>query len=107
LKSLVGAKVLTQESIQPIMEKMQEHLVAKNVASEIAKKLCDNVAFNLEGKQTGSFQSVTNIIKQALNDSLVQILTPKKRVDILRDVLDSQKQSRPFVIVFCGVNGVG
>jgi signal recognition particle receptor subunit alpha len=89
------------------MEKMQEHLVSKNVAAEIAKKLCDNVAFNLEGKQTGSFQSVTNIIKLALNDSLVQILTPKKRVDILRDVLDAKKQQRPYVIVFCGVNGVG
>jgi signal recognition particle receptor subunit alpha len=107
LKNLVGAKLLTQETIQPIMEKMQEHLVAKNVASEIAKKLCDNVAFNLEGKQTGSFQSITNTIKQALNDSLVQILTPKKRVDILRDVLDAKKQHRPYVIVFCGVNGVG
>lgn len=27
LKSLVGAKVLTKESIEPVMEKMQEHLV--------------------------------------------------------------------------------
>ena len=29
LKSLVGAKVLTKESIEPVMEKMQEHLVGK------------------------------------------------------------------------------
>ena len=27
LKSLVGAKVLTQESIAPVMEKMQDHLI--------------------------------------------------------------------------------
>jgi signal recognition particle receptor subunit alpha len=107
LKSLVGSKVLTQETIEPIMEKMQEHLVTKNVAMEIAKKLCDNVAANLEGKQLGSFQFAANIIKQALHESLVQILTPKRRINILRDVIDAKSQQRPYVIVFCGVNGVG
>jgi hypothetical protein len=28
-KSLVGNKILTKESIEPVMEKMQEHLVCK------------------------------------------------------------------------------
>lgn len=106
-KSLVGSKTLTKESIEPVMEKMQEHLISKNVAAEIAQKVCENVAQNLEGKQLGSFQFVTSIVKQALNDSMVQILTPKKRVDILRDVYEAQRQKRPYVIVFCGVNGVG
>ena len=82
-------------------------ILAKNVAAEIAKKVCENVAQNLEGKQLGSFQFVTSIVKQALNDSMVQILTPKKRIDILRDVYEAQRQKRPYVIVFCGVNGVG
>jgi signal recognition particle receptor subunit alpha len=107
LKGLVGGKTLTADVIEPVMEKMQDHLVAKNVAAEIAKKVCDNVAQNLEGKQLGSFQFATSIIKQALHESMVQILTPKKRVDILRDVYESQRQQRPYVIVFCGVNGVG
>ena len=106
-KSLVGSKTLTKESIEPVMEKMQEHLISKNVAAEIAQKVCENVAQNLEGKQLGSFQFVTSIVKQALNDSMVQILTSKKRVDILRDVYEAQRQKRPYVIVFCGVNGVG
>lgn len=35
------------------------------------------------------------------------MLTPKRRVNILRDVMDAKAQSRPYVIVFCGVNGVG
>lgn len=107
LKSLVGAKVLTKEAIEPVMLKMQDHLISKNVAVEIAQKVCENVAQNLEGKQLGSFQFVTSIVKQALNDSMVQILTPKKRVDILRDVYEAQRQKRPYTIVFCGVNGVG
>merc|ERR1711972_630967 len=34
-------------------------------------------------------------------------LTPKRRVDILRDVVYAKSQKRPYVITFCGVNGVG
>lgn len=37
----------------------------------------------------------------------MQILSPRRRVDILRDVYESQKQKRPYVMSFCGVNGVG
>lgn len=107
LKNLVGGKVLTKETIEPIMEKMQEHLVAKNVAAEIANKLCDSVAANLEGKQIGTFEFAANIVKQAMHDSLVQILTPKRRINILRDIMEAKSRSRPYVIVFCGVNGVG
>lgn len=50
---------------------------------------------------------MASTVKGALQDSLVQILQPKRRVDILRDVLEARSQRRPFVITFCGVNGVG
>jgi len=50
---------------------------------------------------------VTYAVKQSLHESLVQILTPKRRVDILRDVLEAQRGGKPYVITFCGVNGVG
>lgn len=42
-----------------------------------------------------------------MTESLVQILSPTRRVDILRDALEAKKAARPFVMVFCGVNGVG
>ncbi|XP_017578935.1 signal recognition particle receptor subunit alpha isoform X2 [Pygocentrus nattereri] len=78
LKGLVGSKTLTQQDMEPILEKMKDHLIA-----------------------------VASTVKQALQESLVQILQPKRRVDILRDVLEARAQRKPFVITFCGVNGVG
>lgn len=42
-----------------------------------------------------------------MTESLVHILSPKRRVDILRDATEAKKQGRPYVIAFCGVNGVG
>ena len=42
-----------------------------------------------------------------MEESLVKILTPKRRVDILRDVMQCREEQRSYVITFCGVNGVG
>ncbi|XP_066565634.1 signal recognition particle receptor subunit alpha [Amia ocellicauda] len=107
LKGLVGSKSLSQEVMEPVLDKMKDHLIAKNVAADIAAQLCDSVAKKLEGKVMGTFTTVASTVKQALQESLVQILQPKRRVDILRDVLEARTQRRPFVITFCGVNGVG
>ncbi|XP_066154412.1 signal recognition particle receptor subunit alpha homolog [Euwallacea fornicatus] len=106
-KGLVGSKSLTTSDMQPALEKMRDHLIAKNVASDISIKLCDSVATKLEGKVLGTFDSVATIVKNTLTDSLIQILSPNRRVDILRDCLEAKRNGRPFVMSFCGVNGVG
>lgn len=106
-KNLVGSKMLTQDDLKPVLEKFKDHLVSKNVAADIAQKLCDSVAAKLEGKVLGTFSSISNTVKDTLNTSCVQILSPKRRVDILRDAMDCKQQRRPYCITFCGVNGVG
>ncbi|XP_011869633.1 PREDICTED: signal recognition particle receptor subunit alpha homolog isoform X2 [Vollenhovia emeryi] len=106
-KSLVGSKSLKQEDMLPVLEKLKDHLITKNVAADIAQKLCDSVGTKLEGKVLGTFDSVANTIKATLTDALVQILSPKRRIDILRDALEAKKSNRPYVMTFCGVNGVG
>lgn len=42
-----------------------------------------------------------------MTESLVQILSPKRRIDILRDAMMAKKNEKPYVMAFCGVNGVG
>lgn len=106
-KGLVGSKSVTREDMKPILDKLKDHMIAKNVAADIADKLCESVAAKLEGKVLGTFTGVTSTVKSTLVDALVQLLSPKRRVDILRDVMEAQKQQRPYTITFCGVNGVG
>ena len=53
LTSLVGSKQLTDADVQPVINKMRDHLISKNVASEVADKLCQSVASKLEGKVLG------------------------------------------------------
>ncbi|XP_057328116.1 signal recognition particle receptor subunit alpha homolog [Microplitis mediator] len=106
-KGLVGNKSLTQENLDPVLEKMKDHLIMKNVAADISMSLCNSVRAKLEGKVLGTFESVASTVKNTLTDSLVQILSPKRRVDILRDAYEAKKNGRPYVMSFCGVNGVG
>lgn len=106
-KGLVGQKNVTRESIQPVLDKLKDHMIAKNVATDIADKLCESVAIKLEGKVLGTFTSITSTVKQTLIDALVQLLSPKRRIDILRDAMEAKNSHRPYAIVFCGVNGVG
>jgi len=49
--------------MDPVLEKLKEHLVTKNVAIEIATKLCDSVSSKLEGKVKVLFFSENIIIK--------------------------------------------
>nr|XP_012152121.1 PREDICTED: signal recognition particle receptor subunit alpha homolog [Megachile rotundata] len=105
-KSLVGNKSLKHEDMAPVLDKLKDHLITKNVAAEIAQKLCDSVGVKLEGKVLGTFDSVSSTVKATLTDALVQILSPKRRVDILRDAMEAKRNNRPYVMTFCGVNGV-
>lgn len=54
-KSLTAGKVVTMEGMTPILEKMKEHLIGKNVAADIADKLCKSVATKLDGKVISNF----------------------------------------------------
>uniref|UniRef100_A0A1I8IGC0 SRP54 domain-containing protein n=1 Tax=Macrostomum lignano TaxID=282301 RepID=A0A1I8IGC0_9PLAT len=106
-RGLVGSKTLNREDLAPVLDKMRDHLVAKNVAAEIAGKLCDSVAARLEGRTVGAFSTVASTVRSAMTDACLQILSPRRRVDILRDALDAKARGRPYSIVMCGVNGVG
>ena len=47
------------------------------------------------------------MVREGIQESLVQILSPRRRIDILRDAIDTRSRGRPYSMVFCGVNGVG
>lgn len=54
---LTGSKVLSENDLLPVLESMKQHLMKKNVAKEIADKICEGVGEGLVGKKVGGFQS--------------------------------------------------
>ena len=51
--------------------------------------------------------AISHTVKSALNESCMTLLRPHRRVDILRDAMAARDNKRPYVVTFCGVNGVG
>lgn len=134
---LTGSKVLTEEDLKPVLEGMKQHLMKKNVAMDIAEKVCEGVGESLVGKKVGGFQSMFYLthlhdlvgmlslggvwriatsaaVRQALSNSITRILTPNTSTDLLLSIrsklsspLASTQQRLPYSITFVGVNGVG
>lgn len=106
-QSIAGKAYLEKSDLEPALKALKDRLMTKNVAEEIAEKLCESVAASLEGKKLGSFTRISSTVQTAMEEALVRILTPRRSIDILRDVHAAKEQGKPYVVVFVGVNGVG
>ncbi|KAF5749507.1 signal recognition particle receptor subunit alpha-like isoform X1 [Tripterygium wilfordii] len=106
-QSIAGKANLDKADLEPALKALKDRLMTKNVAEEIAEKLCESVAVRLEGKKLASFTRISSIAQEAMEEALVRILTPKRSIDIMRDVHAAKEQRKPYVVVFVGVNGVG
>ena len=121
-------RALTAQDLAPTLAAMQQHLMAKNVARDIAEQVVAGVGKTLEGKKVdaGLFSSSTRAgrraVREALHDALVRILTPKTSTDLLLEIQRKRssaaassiaavpgrnKGAEPYAITFVGVNGVG
>lgn len=106
-QSIAGKANLERSDLEPALKALKDRLMTKNVAEEIAEKLCESVAASLEGKKLASFTRISSTVQAAMEEALVRILTPRRSIDILRDVHAAKEQRKPYVVVFVGVNGVG
>lgn len=70
-------------------------------------RLVESVTRNLEGQKLKSFTRVSTVVRDAFEKALVRIMTPNRTINILAEVEKSKARSKPYVIVFVGVNGVG
>lgn len=112
----LASKTLTEADLQPVLNAMREHLMTKNVARDIADKICDAVGQSLIGKTTSGFGDggVRAEVRRALEEALTRILTSKTSTDILLDITRKKQlalrdggKKEPYTITFVGVNGVG
>lgn len=108
LRNYVGGKTITADDLDNALTAMERHLLAKNVAKEVADYLCGVVRKSLVGAKTQSWTTVQATVRTAMTDALRRILTPSTSLDLLHEVQKNRARgSRPYVISVVGVNGVG
>ena len=79
----------------------------KNVAENIARNIVDSMKTKLLNKKTEMFRSISSTVKTSLKETLTNILTAKRKVDILSEAAKCRERGEPYVLTFIGVNGVG
>ncbi|KAF9518308.1 hypothetical protein BS47DRAFT_1313499 [Hydnum rufescens UP504] len=111
---VTGSMTLTKQDLDPVLAGMMDHLMQKNVAKEIATKICEGIGESLVGKRVSGFRGVKMEVRKALSDAITRILTPKTSTDLLlaiRTKLSTNSgpsaEREPYAITFVGVNGVG
>ena len=107
ISKISEGKNMDLKTLNPILDIFKDDLIRKNVAVEIADKICENLCQKLLNSKADLLTSTKNLVKSALNDSLVSILTPKNNIDLIAMALKKKELGRPFVVTFIGVNGVG
>ncbi|XP_063900651.1 signal recognition particle receptor subunit alpha homolog isoform X2 [Zophobas morio] len=104
---LVGSQTITKESLSSVVEQFKRHLVSKNVALRIAEDIGNALISDLTGTHKSSLKALRSVVRDSLVRTLQQLLSVKP-IDILREIRAAVSDGTlPFVIIFCGVNGVG
>ncbi|PXF41720.1 Signal recognition particle receptor subunit alpha [Gracilariopsis chorda] len=106
-KALAGMRTLTRSDLEPVMQQFRDFLISKNVAKDIADKLMESVLTSLTGKKMDSLTSLTSTVRRALDEALTRILTARQSTDIVAEISAKRNMKVPYVITYCGVNGVG
>ncbi len=98
---------ISPKSVAKITNELKDILIKNEVAVATADAICENLtSFLLKTEQT-RFSNPKPLILSALRGVLLDILSPKREVDLLEMVEEAKKKNIPLTIAFFGVNGVG
>ena len=98
---------LTAEKLKPILEEFKLNLVENDVAFPIAEKICNELVNRLEGLQIKRLEDKKKVVRENLQQILLEILDSGEKIDLLELAEEKRKKGEPLVIVFVGINGTG
>ncbi|MFB6103983.1 MAG: signal recognition particle-docking protein FtsY [Halobacteriaceae archaeon] len=98
-----GQRILDEDDLEGPLENLELALLESDVEMETAERILDRVRENLIGERRGVMEGTHNIVRAALRDALLDVISVGQ-FDFDERVAAAEK---PLVIVFTGVNGVG
>jgi len=110
LNNLVNKITTTElkaEQLQPILEEFKLSLMENDVAFPVAEKICEELGKRLEGLQTKRLEDKRKIVKEKLQQVLLEILNTGEKIDLLKMAEEKRRKGEPLVMVFVGINGTG
>ena len=123
----IAERAVTKKDLEAVAPLFREQLIKRNVAYKTADEIVAGSCASLVGRTIPALQTVHAAFKDAVREAIVRILGGSLSVDVLGSITEHAKRrnallggqrdakvapdvrapERPYVLLFCGVNGVG
>ncbi len=100
-------KELNEENLSKAVWELQLTLIQNDVAVEVAERICELTKEKTLGSRTGRFENLTELFRQAIHESVLEVLVPEYPLRPLKYAAEKKQNGETTVIMFVGVNGTG
>jgi len=100
-------KTLTEKNLDDAINELRILLISNDVAVDTADEICKGIIESFKGHQITRLTSTKKMLFDTLKEIIVEILTPEKEIDIIKEIKTKNSLGLPYVFVFFGINGTG
>ncbi|MFX1455348.1 MAG: signal recognition particle-docking protein FtsY [Promethearchaeota archaeon] len=98
-------KTLTEKKLDYTIQELKILLIRNDVAIDTADEICNKIVDSFKGEQISRLSSTSKTLFETLKGIIIEILTPTEEINLIEKI--KEKENKPFVMVFLGVNGTG
>lgn len=103
----VSTVELKPENLREILWQFKLILLENDIALVVAEHICSEIERKLVGLKVGRLEDKRIIVKEKLKETLLEVLEPPEKIDLIEIVKKKRSKKEPCVIVFVGINGTG
>jgi len=100
-------KTLTEKNLDDAINELRILLISNDVAVDTADEICKGIIESFKGQQITRLTSTKKMLFDTLKEAIIEILTPEKEIDIIKEIKEKNSLKLPYIIVFLGINGTG
>lgn len=105
--TVTTTRELSDKNLEDAVWQLQMILIQNDVAVEVAEQICELTKEKLLGTRAGRLENLGKLFRQAILDSVREILTPTHPLDPLEFAKSKKERGEITTILFVGVNGTG
>ena len=103
----ITTKELNEKNLADAVWDLQMVLIQNDVAVDVAEHICNQTKKRLLGSRTGRLEKIGSLFKNAIYESVLEVLTPEHPLDPLEFASKKKGAGESTVILFVGINGTG
>ncbi len=103
----ITTKMLSEKNLEKHLDDLRFNLIRNDVAVSAADEICDSLKQDLSGEKVGRLEKIKNVSFSALENTILNMLTPENPIDLLKLCEEKKNRGEPLILLFLGINGTG